>query len=220
MPMVPFSSDEFFGVFAAYNAAVWPVQLVLLAAAIAAVAVAFQQTGTASRVTAAFLALLWVWTGVAYHLIHFRTINPAAVGFGVLFVLQAILFFWWGVLRRRLAFRTGWDVRGVLAAAILVYALAIYPLLGSVTGHPYMASPTFGAPCPVVIYTFGLLLLAWPVPAGLLVIPVVWAVVGSSAVVAFGVLQDSGLLASALLVLGYWLWAGRRREAPPAVARA
>ncbi len=217
MPTVPFSSDEFFGVFAAYNAAVWPVQPVLLAAAVVGVALVIRQTETASRATAAFLALLWIWTGVAYHLIHFRSINPAAVAFGVLFVLQGVLFVWWGLVRRRLSFRPTWDVRGLLAAAILVYAVAIYPLLGWLTGHPYMASPTFGAPCPIVIYTFGLLLLAWPVPAGLLIIPVLWAVVGSSAVVAFGVLQDAGLLASALVVLGYWVLAGRRP--PPVVAR-
>jgi hypothetical protein len=46
---VPFSSDEFFAVFAAYNTAVWPAQLVLTAAAAVAIALAFRRSATADR---------------------------------------------------------------------------------------------------------------------------------------------------------------------------
>jgi hypothetical protein len=74
-----------------------------------------------------------------------------------------------------------------------------------------MASPTFGAPCPAVIHTFGILLLARRVPLWLLIIPMLWAVIGTSAVFAFGVLQDIGLFASAVLVIAM-LSAERRRE--------
>lgn len=35
----------------------------------------------------------------------FRTINPAAVAFGILFIIQGALFGWFGVLRRQLMFR-------------------------------------------------------------------------------------------------------------------
>jgi hypothetical protein len=77
----------------------------------------------------------------------------------------------------------------------------IYPVLGDLTGHEYMASSPFGAPCPAVIYTFGILLLARRVPLWLLIVPAIWALIGSSAVVAFGVWQDLGLLAIAVLTI-------------------
>jgi hypothetical protein len=202
MLTVPFSSDEFFAVFAAYNAAVWPAQLVLAAAAAVAIGLTFRRSATADRWVAGFLAVLWLWTGAAYHMLHFTAINPAASVFAAMFVIQALLFLGWGVARGRLSFAPVRTARGVAAGAILAYALVIYPLLGGLSGHPYMASPTFGAPCPTVIYTFGILLLARSVPAWLLIIPVLWALVGSSAVLAFGVLQDVGLLASAVVAIG------------------
>lgn len=198
MVRVPFSADQFFGVFAAYNQAVWPAQILLTGAAAAVVVLAIRYGDRAGRWVAGFLAVLWLWTGVAYHLLHFVEINPAAAGFGGAFVVQGILFAGWGA-RRKL--ELGWrpDLYGITAGIILAYALVIYPLLGPVFGHAYMASPTFGAPCPAVIYTFGLLLLARRVPLWLLVVPAAWAVIGTSAVFAFGVVQDLGLLVSALV---------------------
>jgi hypothetical protein len=59
-----------------------------------------------------------------------------------------------------------------------------------------------GVPCPTAIFTFGLLF--WtvrPIPRHLLVIPLLWALTGSTAVFLFGVLQDLGLLISGLLGL-------------------
>jgi uncharacterized protein DUF6064 len=47
------------------------------------------------------------------------------------------------------------------------------------TGHRYPEMPMFGVtPCPVTIFTFGLLLLTVrPVPRSLFVIPFVWSAV-------------------------------------------
>jgi hypothetical protein len=208
---VPFSSAEFFAVFAAYNEFIWPAQVLLISAAAGTIVLTFRQSGASQRWVAGFLTILWLWTGIVYHLLHFRDINPAAVAFGILFALQALLFLGWGVVLNRLSFAPVAIARRVLAGAILAYALIVYPLLGSLTGHTYMASPTFGAPCPAVIYTFGILLLARQVPLWLLIIPLLWAVIGTSAVFAFGVLQDIGLFASAVLVIAM-LSAERRRE--------
>jgi hypothetical protein len=211
MLTVPFSAEDFFGVFAAYNEFIWPAQVLLTVAAAGVVALTFRRSRAADRWVAGFLAFLWLWTGVIYHLLHFRTINPAAAAFGALFVLQALLFFWWGVVRGRLSFAPAATLRHAVAAAILLYALGVYPLLGALQGHAYLASPTFGAPCPAVIYTFGILLLARSVPFWLLITPGLWALIGSSAVYAFGVVQDLGLLASAIATFAL-LTMGRRHE--------
>jgi hypothetical protein len=223
---IPFSADEFFGVFVAYNGAIWPAQLVLLAAAIAAIGLALSGRRSVRRWVAGFLAFLWGWTGGAYHLAHFAAINPAASAFGAFFILQGLLFLWWGVIRGRLDFERSGGTRDLAAGAMLVYALMVYPLLGAAAGHAFLASPTFGAPCPAVIYTFGLLLLTRSVPPWLLVIPGLWAIVGSSAVFAFGVYQDLGLMISAGIAFGFLIRkAGRRQpiavppEAAPPLAR-
>jgi hypothetical protein len=62
-------------------------------------------------------------------------------------------------------------------------------------------------PCPVTIFTFGILLLTTQrVPRWLLVIPFVWSMIGGSAAILLGVMQDwlllvSGFIAISLIVL-------------------
>jgi hypothetical protein len=69
------------------------------------------------------------------------------------------------------------------------------PAVGYALGRVYPESPTFGAPCPVVIFTFGLLMWAdKKLPWYLLIIPVLWAFIATSAALTFGVKEDFGLL--------------------------
>lgn len=202
MGRLPFSEEQFFEVFAAYNQAVWPAPVVLTILALGGAALVWRRPHAATPWVTAFLAGLWTWTGVAYHLPHFTEVNPAARVFGTLFVIQGVLFLWWGPVRGDLRFIRPAGARGAAAAVVLGYSLLGYPLLGVLAGHGWTTGPTFGAPCPVVIYTFGLLLLLRLPPLWLLAIPVFWALVGSSAVVAFQVWQDAGLLVSAVLAMG------------------
>ena len=224
MGSVPFSAEQFFGVFAAYNLAVWPAPLILSALAVVAILLAVLGGARRGRWVAGFLAALWAWTGIAYHLIHFRSINPGATLFGALFLVEAALFVWAGVVRGRLEFGLRRDPYGAAAIVVLLYALVVYPLLGRLTGHVYPATPTFGAPCPAVIFTFGILLLARSrVPGWLLMIPAAWGLLGTSAVFAFGVLQDAGLVVAALVGSAMILRRNRspgRPTAPPPPASA
>ncbi|MEJ2678443.1 MAG: DUF6064 family protein [Gemmatimonadota bacterium] len=207
---LPFTADEFFGVFASYNNAVWPAQIVLTAAAVAALVLIFLKGDRSDRAITGFLAVLWAWTGIAYHLAYFSSINRGAYLFGALFVVQAALFGWMAV-RDRLSFAGRLDAFTVVGGLLILYALLVYPLLGRATGHLYPATPTFGAPCPSVILTFGLLLFArGRVPGWLLVIPFVWGIVGLSAVAGLGVLQDIGLFVSAVVATPMILVRNRR----------
>lgn len=84
----------------------------------------------------------------------------------------------------------------------MTYALIVYPLWGLAAGHPVREVPVLGVPCPTTIFTFGLLFwAARPVPRLLLVIPLVWAFLGSTAILLLGVPQDVGLLVAGLLGL-------------------
>jgi hypothetical protein len=200
--VLPFSRDAFFAVFASYNTAVWPAQLFLYGLAAALVLLALRSHPGAHRAISFGLGLLWLWTGIAYHWWHFTTINRLAWAFGALFVVQGALFVGHGIGGRRLQIGRPRGWHGWIGALLVTYALVVYPLLGLAEGHPAREVPVLGVPCPTSILTFGLLFWAVrPIPRHLLVIPLVWAFLGSTAVVLLGVLQDVGLLVAGLLGL-------------------
>jgi hypothetical protein len=198
---LPFTVEQFFGVFARYNEAVWPMQLVLNALAVVAVGLAFQMRRSSDRVILTILGFLWLWTGVAYHLLFFTTINPAAYLFATVSVAEAAVFFILGLRKTMPSFRFRPVSRGVLGSVLIAYALVVYPLLGYLFGHRYPHSPTFGLPCPTTIFTFGMLL--WTdrkVPAAALFIPLLWAGIGSLAAASLGITEDIGLGVAAVVV--------------------
>jgi len=215
--MIPFTADEFFAVFEAYNRAAWPAQIVLVLTALAVVLLAAGSWSRRDTVIAGLLGLLWIWMGAIYHLAFFTAINPAAYLFGALFVLQGLLFFV-EARRGRIAFHATRDAYGWTGAAIAGYALVLYPALGMLAGHGYPAMPTFGAPCPTTIFTFAVLLWAdRNVPARLLVIPVLWSLIGVAAALSLGVPEDLGLIVAAVAATTPILV--RKRRARPAPAQ-
>jgi hypothetical protein len=203
---LPFDAQEFFAVFARYNVAVWPVQIVLTLAALLAVILALWPRPGSDRAISAILGGLWLWMGGVYHLVFFRAVNPAATVFGALFVLEGVLLIAIGGLQGRMRFAWTRTISGFLGAAFMTYALVVYPILAYVLGHRYPATPTFGLPCPTTILTLGF--LAWvlsPTPWRVLVIPLAWSVLGASAAVQLGVWEDLGLVAAGGLTFAFTL---------------
>ncbi|MFO8008436.1 MAG: DUF6064 family protein [Candidatus Brocadiia bacterium] len=218
---IPFTVEEFFGVFEAYNTAVAPMHVVAYFLGVAAVVAALIRARLADRTAAGVMGFFWLWMGVAYHWLQFARVNRAAYAFGILFVAQGALLLWAGGLRGRLRFGAPQGACGWLGVVFLAYAMLVYPVLGHLAGHVYPRAPWFGtAPCPTTIFTFGLLL--WTtrrVPKGLLVIPFLWSLVGFSAAAQLGVTQDYGLVVAgvagtAALVLRDRAW-GRGGEETP-----
>ncbi len=196
---LPFSLEQFLEEFRQYNTAVWPVQVVLNLLALTAIALSFKGEST-SRLIAGILALLWAWTGIAYHWVFFSSINKVAVVFGLLCVLEATLFVVFGVVKGTFIFRRPTGLPGALGALAVGYALLIYPAVGYILGHIYPQAPTFGAPCPTTIFTLGILL--WTTrrfPRTLIVIPALWSLVGSSAAFTLGIWEDVGLLVAGVV---------------------
>lgn len=211
---LPFSKEQFFAVIADYNAAVWPAQSALTLLAVALVVLVIRRPERAGRLVSFGLAVLWGWVAVAYHLAFFWSINPAAPVFAVLSLAAAAAFAWLGGIRGGLQFRRGLSVTTSLGLLVVLFALAGYPAIGTYIGHRYPASPTFGLPCPTTIFTFGILLMATPgLAKGLVVAPLAWAVIGSTAAFALGVTQDLGLVV--VTVSGGYLLL---RRASPATA--
>ncbi|HET8744624.1 MAG TPA: DUF6064 family protein [Ramlibacter sp.] len=197
--MLPFTYEQFVDVFATYNTRIWPAQVL---AYLVALAILFGLKRRSANLVCAGLALMWLWTGVAYHWMHFASINKAAWLFGALFVLEGALLLLIGATGR-IRFGTGAGPLGVVGWGFIAYATVAYPLLGLWTGHGYPRMPTFGVtPCPVTIFTFGVLLLARPVvPKSVLVVPLLWSLVGGSAAFLLQVPQDWVLLFSGAAAL-------------------
>jgi hypothetical protein len=83
----------------------------------------------------------------------------------------------------------------------------------------YPRQPTFGLPCPTAIFTIGVLLWARSrVHWSLLVVPAAWSVLGFSAVISFGVLEDAMLPVAGILGGALILWHNSRTERRPGAA--
>jgi hypothetical protein len=216
---VPFTIEQFLGVFERYNQAIWPLQLVAYVLGLAAIWLVLQPTRHADRLIAGILAFFWLWTGIVYHGLFFREINPVAVGFAAFFVVQAGLLAYVGVLRHDLHFAARPTAYGLIGGLFILYAVLLYPLLGAALGHSFPRAPVFGlTPCPVTIFTIGLLLwTAARVPKVILAIPLLWAVLGFFAALQFGMGEDVGLLVAGLLGTALLVW--RDLHATPAGMR-
>jgi len=201
---LPFTVEQFFSVFERYNSAIWPAQIVAYVLGVIAVVIAIRG-GRRQSLIMLSLAAFWVWMGAVYHIMHFSAVNPAARLFGVLFIVQGVLF---AILHGRLSFQFRLRPAALAGGLMILYSMAIYPALGAMFGHSYPGSPVFGvAPCPATIFTFGILLLAVSrVPVYVLIIPLLWSLIGTSAAVHLEVPQDyglgvAGILGSVLIVV-------------------
>lgn len=204
---MPFTIKEFLAVFGWYNLDVWPAQVFMIFLAVIMVILIQRGKPTPSRLVNLMLGAFWIWMGLVYHILYFSEINKAAYIFGLLFIIQGMLFgyqalvHWQGILYGRPS-----TLRTIAGWVFIVYALLLYPLLSVVFGHTYPEMPTFGLPCPTTIFTFGLLMFSVSrIPRYLLLIPFLWSLVGFSAAMSLGILEDTGLVVagvagSALLI--------------------
>ena len=189
---LPFTREQFFDLFAAYNTTLWPALVVLWIASAVVSILLLSWRRPPDRWIAALVAAHWIWSAVAYHAAFFARINPAAWLFAALFLLQAALVIWSGVVQRRLTFapwRSRWAPVGW---ALVAYSL-LYPAINAAQHLTWSRTPAFGVPCPTTIFTAGLLMLAKGLSWRLSIVPVVWSVIGGSAAFLLDVRADYAL---------------------------
>ena len=172
-----FSAHTYYRLFELYNADVWPLQIVGLALGLALLVLIWRAPAWSGRAVATILVACWLFVAWAYLLERYDSINFAARYFAIGFVLQAALLAWTGVIRDRLRF----DMRDVAARtglALIVYALAVHPLIALFTGRPWTQAEIFGlAPDPTAIATLGVLLAADRPRWHLLMLPLLWCAI-------------------------------------------
>jgi hypothetical protein len=207
---IPFTSEDFLNVFAQYNQAVWPAQGLLLLLGLTSVFLSLVNREWSGKVISLILSFLWLWMGVVYSLWFLRRITWVAWLFGLLFILQAVIFFHVGVRRGRLSFQLTPSLYGVAGILIVCYALGIYSTPGYLSAHQYPAAATFGLPCPTTMFLFGILL--WvkdKVPIYVLIIPLGWSLIGLWAAISLSMTEDLGLIVG-WLVLGLLVYRNTR----------
>ncbi|HVH56622.1 MAG TPA: DUF6064 family protein [Vicinamibacterales bacterium] len=189
---LPFTKEQFFDLFVAYNAALWPAVVALWIASAVIVALRLPERRPHDRWISALLVAHWAWSALAYFVAFFTRINPAAWLFAALFLGQAVLLFRAGIVQRRLSFAP-WDNRWAPLAWVLIgYSLA-YPAINAIDHLSLVRIPTFGLPCPTTIFTAGVLMLATPRSWRLATVPVIWSAIGGSAAFLLGVNADLAL---------------------------
>lgn len=172
-----FAPETYYRLFALYNHAVWPMQIVTMLAGAVAFACLLRGRQLGGGFVLAALAAAWIWIAWAYFQDRYTTINWAAKYFAIAFIVHAIVMSFAGPSRRnRLVYATG-PRRGV-GLALFLFALVPQPLIGPLLlGRPWDEIQLFGlAPDPTVVATLGALLVlvrGWFL-AVLLVLPLAW----------------------------------------------
>lgn len=210
---LPFSTEEFLNVFGQYNSEVWPIQLILYLLAGIVLLVLFLNYGKQDKVINLVLSLFWFWMGIVYHLIYFSEINPAALLFGGAFIIQALILAYFGILKRQIQYRLDKTVYGITGIIFAVFGLFIYPILSVSSGHIFPKMPTFGLPCPTIIFTIGILLFSINrLPWYIYLIPLLWSLIGISAAITLSIKEDFALGIAGAIGLVYFLAKSKRRS--------
>lgn len=198
----PFTTEQFFNVFEKYNSAMFPSQLIILFLGIVGLLLLHSKYLYKNKLIGAYLGVLWLWMGMAYHIGFFTEINKAAYIFGGIFILQGLLILYATFIKNRLVFDFIPKTKDYLGYFIILFGLIIYPVIGFILLGSFPKTISLGLPCPTTIFTFGFFMLSTSkFPKYLLVIPSLWAVIGLSAAINFGVYQDIMLPISAIIAV-------------------
>jgi hypothetical protein len=204
------TSEELLEVFAAYNLQIWPMQILAYLMGVVACYFAFRKGRLSQRVVPGILAFFWLWVAFLFWLPS--SLQGFTIGylFTAMFAIEGVLFLIQAV-KPQLAFGIYRKSHTILGMVFMLYALLGYPLIGLLIGHRYPRTPAFGlTPCPLIIYTFGLLLLTRSkVPKRLLVIPFFYSLSGV-VWISIGIWEDVGLVLSSLASV-YLIWQRDRK---------
>ena len=132
---LPFTIEQFLGVFRQYNESVYPLQFFFYLLAIIVIILIIIKTVYSSRTIFLILAFLWIWMGLVYHLKYFTTINKAAYLFGAIFTIQGLTFLIKGVFKNDVRFSSQRNRNTVTGFILILLSLIIYPLLSNYNGH-------------------------------------------------------------------------------------
>ncbi len=196
---IPFTTEQFFNIIEKYNSTLFPFQIVILLLGIVCLLIFHTKSAARNQLIGSYLGILWIWIGIAYHLVFFTVINKAAFLFGGIFILQGLLILHSTLIKNRLSFTFASQTGDYFGYFFILYGLIIYPVVSYFAEGSLARTIIVGLPCPSTILTFGFFILTSnKFPKYLLIIPSVWAIVGLSAAINIGVIQDVMILIAAV----------------------
>jgi hypothetical protein len=212
--LIPFSRETYFRLFERYNVGVWPAPVIGLAMGLTALLTARRAEGRVLRAPYLLTAACWVWVGWVFQIHWFAPLSWAGTYFGIGFLLQGVLM---AVVIGRCPIPRAPEAtdrgRGP-ALWILVFAFALQPLLGLVSGRPWYGLEVFAsAPDPTALATLGLLLMIHhPLRWLLAIIPIIWCLISGATLWVLGDPTWPFMPLGAALYLGVvgWPWVSER----------
>lgn len=197
-----FSARTYHRLIELYNIAIWPAQSVALALGCILLAILWRPRAGQGRFVAAILTVCWIWVAWAFHWRQFVTINWAATYFAYAFAAEALLLFFFGVVRNDLAFEPG-SLEHRVGFAVLFFAVFLQPLVAPLTGRGWLQAEVFGvAADPTVVATLGILLAGGRrAKVWLGTLPFLWCALSGAVLWTLGSPEAPVMIVAALLVL-------------------
>lgn len=217
-----FSPSTYFRLFELLNAALWPAQVLLLAAGAALIVLTRRPTGFSISAICALLACLWATVAWWFLYQRYVPIHPVAIWFTVAFVVQSLSLMFVGIATHdRLRLRGWGDAPASLPGLLLlVYALGVHPFIGVMAGNPWAGGELFGlAPDPTALGTLGVLLMATGLTGRLLMLmPLLWCLVSALTFMAMELRYGLSTPAAALIAISSTWWLRRHDTSAATIA--
>ncbi len=201
--LILFSSHTYYRLIELYNLAIWPFHLLAILFAAALLYLTVKRPPHHGKITAIILATSWLWVAWAFHWQRFAVIHWVASYYAIVFVAQAILLVWLGLLKDQLRLQPVTTASQKLALSIVLYALLMHPFIMLPFGHHWKQAELFTVtPDTTVLATIGLILLSnqksnkW-----LLVIPLAWCAVSGTTLYILQSFSAAGLILTLLAAL-------------------
>jgi hypothetical protein len=171
-----FSPRVYYRQFELHNQQLWPAHLLVPGLAIWMLFVVLRPTAARGRAIALAMGLIVTSVGWAFLWERYAAINWAALYVAPAFGLQGALLLAAAFSPGGLALEKAESPSRWRAAALLVFAFAIYPLLAPAFGRPWLAAEVVGlAPDPTAVGVLAMLAASRARLRGLLmVIPALW----------------------------------------------
>ncbi len=209
-----FSAETYYRMIELYNRSIWPVHFLALLLGSGTILICFYKTQYQGRIVAATIMAGWLWVSYGFFWTHYATINWYAIAYAAVYMVQVLALIWAGLFQNRIRTAVTNDISSVIGVFLLVYAIALHPILtGSLNGLWH--TEVFGLmPVPTVIATLGIISLSEKTPSGMLtVIPVIAAIVGGATAWELGTYEALSALIAAILTIISIITRGWTRKA-------
>ena len=197
LDMTPYDKQSWFSLVAGYREGLEPFRVFVVSYIVIISLLLFKyrqlhlSQSTSVRLVLGLLGSSWIWCGVVFHWQHFANLNWAAPLFGWVFIVQGVLLLLAAFTLKQVSWISFITQRGALVGVSLAVGLLAYPFIGIFEGRVVHELEWFPLlPAPVTLVTFAILMLMdsrWR--HGLVVIPLLWAIVSGAFAYTLGLLE-------------------------------